>query len=357
MDGSGLLKTKVLSRPNGILLPSQLTIDRENSPVRPKRSGTAHSGRRNHATMIRKDMGFIRFRFGRFEFDASSFELRCEGRLVRLQSQPAQVLALLIERADQVVSRDDLRNAVWGDKTFVDFEGGLNFCISQIRCALHDDSAQPVYIRTVPKSGYQFIAPVRRIAPQQLEQPEIESAGRGIFGGRKAALVLALAALGVVPFLCYRFVPVQSAGRTPILAVLRFDNESNDPGIAQFSDALTDNVVEQLTLQSSGRYRVVGNAQILRHPREQRDLKAVASVLHAQYAVLGQVQSHSGQVRILAHLIRLSDQTHIWVVRLDRSMGDPMSLESEAAHAIATQFSAGMSADPDRAPSFPSVRH
>ena len=95
-----------------------------------------------------------RFRFGLFEFDAASLELRREGVLVRLQSQPAQVLAFLIERGNEIVSRDELRKAVWGNETFVDFEGGLNFCISQLRFALQDDSARPLYIRTVPKSGY-----------------------------------------------------------------------------------------------------------------------------------------------------------------------------------------------------------
>src|SRR5580700_5271953 len=147
-----------------------------------------------------------RFRFGLFEFDGRACELRREGVLVHLQSQPAQVLACLIERANQVVSRDDLRNAVWGDKTFVDFEGGLNFCISQIRSALQDDSAQPVYIRTVPKSGYQFIAPIQRVSVERPEQPEIEEALRGTFAARKAALTLAaLTALAMVAFLAYRF--------------------------------------------------------------------------------------------------------------------------------------------------------
>ena len=76
----------------------------------------------------------------------------------------------------------------------------------------------------------------------------------------------------------------------------------------QFSDALTDNVVEQLTSESNSGYRVIGNAQILRLPREQRDLKAIASSLHAGYVVLCQVQTNGAQVRILAHLIRLSDR-------------------------------------------------
>ena len=296
-----------------------------------------------------------RFRFGPFEFDAASLELRREGVLVRLQSQPAQVLAFLIERGDEIVSRDELRKAVWGDETFVDFEGGLNFCISQLRSALQDDSARPVYIRTVPRSGYQFIAPVQRISMPRPEQPKIGDVKRRTFPARKAALALALATFAVLAFLGYRFRSAQNASRSPILAVLRFDNETADPRITQFSDALTDNVVEQLTSQSRGGYRVIGNAQILRLPREQRDLRAIASSLHAGYAVLGQVQAYGTQVRILAHLIRLSDQTHIWVVRMDRPLGDSLSLESEAASKIAAEFSARMSADPSRAASFPSA--
>jgi DNA-binding winged helix-turn-helix (wHTH) protein/TolB-like protein len=301
------------------------------------------------------EMETERSRFGLFEFDAASLELRREGVLVRLQSQPAQVLAFLIKHADEIVSRDDLRKAVWGDKTFVDFEGGLNFCISQLRSALQDDSARPVYIRTVPKSGYQFIAPVQRISTPRPEQPKVEDAKRWSFAGRKATLALALGVLAGLAFFGYRFRSVQSASRAPILAVLRFDNETPDPRFTQFSDALTDNVVEQLTSQSRGGYRVIGNAQILRLPREQRDLKAIASSLHAGYVVLGQVQAYGTEVRILAHLIRLSDQTHIWVVRMDRPLVDPLSLQSEAASKIAAEFSALMSADPSRAASFPSV--
>jgi TolB-like protein len=151
------------------------------------------------------------------------------------------------------------------------------------------------------------------------------------------------------------FRSVQSAAQPPIVAVLRFDNETSDPGVTTFSDALTDNVVEQLTSQSSGRYRVIGNAQILRLPRDQRDLKAVASSLHAGYVVLGQVQSNGAQVRILAHLIRLPEQTHIWVVRMDRALVDPLSLESESARKIAAEFSPRVSADLNRTASLPSA--
>jgi DNA-binding winged helix-turn-helix (wHTH) protein/TolB-like protein len=303
------------------------------------------------------DMESGRFRFGPFEFDVATRELRREGLLVRLQSQPARVLACLIERAGEVVSRDHLRKAVWGDETFVDFERGLNFCISQIRSALKDDSAEPAFIRTIPKSGYQFIAAVQSMPAQPPEPPKTEVEPQNRAPGRTPVLVLTLAALVVLGFAAYRFRSIPSANPAPILAVLRFDNETGDPRLTSFSDAVTDNVVEQLTSQSGGRYRVIGNAQILRLPREQRDLKTIASSLHAAYVVLGQVQSNSGQIRILAHLIRLPDQTHLWVVRTDRTLEDPLGVESEVAQKIAAQFSPRVPEPFDRDASPPPASH
>src|SRR5258708_3711624 len=115
-------------------------------------------------------MSSERFHFGVFEFDTATGQLQRNGTPVALQAQPAQVLGCLLERAGQAVSREDLRQAVWGAGTFVDFDRGLNFCISQIRSALRDDSAQPLYIRTIPKHGYQFIAPVERRVPNRKYQ-------------------------------------------------------------------------------------------------------------------------------------------------------------------------------------------
>src|SRR5215472_8986085 len=129
---------------------------------------------RSRATTVLHTMGSERYRFGLFEFDAATKELRREGVLVRLPSQPAQLLACLIEHAGQTVSRDELRQTLWGRDTFVDFDRGLNFCISQIRSALKDDSVEPTYIRTIPKQGYQLIAPVERISESG---PSLEAKG------------------------------------------------------------------------------------------------------------------------------------------------------------------------------------
>jgi DNA-binding winged helix-turn-helix (wHTH) protein/TolB-like protein len=305
-----------------------------------------------------KSMTKIRFQFGLFAFDTEKLELRREGVLVRLQSQPAQLLAVLLERADQVVSRGELRAAVWGEKTFVDFEGGLNFCMSQIRLALQDDAAQPRYVRTIPKRGYQFIAPVQRIATDGPAQAVGEGNARANgWKRRRMAAALALAGLATLVFLGLRFRSTASGKQGVILAVARFDNETGDPAWRQFSDALTDEVVVQLTSRSKGEYRVIGNAQILRLPREQRDLKAIEAALGAEYAVLGQVQGSGRQVRVLAHLIRLSDQTHIWVTRADAALGEPLKLQSEIAGKIAGEFSTRMALNPSRAASFPSGTH
>lgn len=303
-----------------------------------------------------------RFRFAPFDFDAATLELRREGVLVRLQTQPAQLLVFLLERSGQVVSRDALRAAVWGDKTFVDFENGLNFCVSQLRSALQDDSSQPRYIRTVPKSGYQFVAPVSRISPPSPEspQPDGNQARTAIpLLVRIAMLAAGLIAIAAIVLLSLRSRPfhiaAQSQVQAPILTVSRFDNETGDPALSIFANNLTDNVVQQLTIQANGAYRVIGNAQILRLPREHRDLPSIASSLQASYAVLGQVQTNGTQIRVLAHLIRLSDQTHIWVVREDLPQTDSLSQQSAAAQKIAADFSARMAADPDRASSFPSA--
>jgi len=237
-----------------------------------------------------------------------------------------------------VISRDQLHQALWGSDTFVDFERGLNFCISQLRSALKDDSAEPTYIRTVPKQGYQFIAPVQRIpgsAPEGGSPPAAQSRDR------KRPLVRACTGIVLTLALAagYRLWFRQSSPPPPIVAVARFDNETGNADLDRFSDGLCDSVVERLTALSGGHYQVIGNALILRTPRDQRDLSAIAAALHATYVVLGQVQSNDGRVRILAHLIHLPEQTHVWVVRTDRDLADPLGIESDVSQQIASEFS------------------
>src|SRR5262245_58268513 len=105
-----------------------------------------------------------RWAFGPFVLDADTGELRRDGEPVRLPPQPFAALTLLVEREGALVTRDDLRGALWGDNTFVDVNAGVNFCIAQIRAALDDPAARSAYLVAVPRRGYRFAAPVRAIA-------------------------------------------------------------------------------------------------------------------------------------------------------------------------------------------------
>src|ERR1044071_3928415 len=104
-------------------------------------------------------------RFGEFELELRSGELRKDGSPVKLQPQPLKVLALVVANAGRLGTREEIQRAVWDGETFVDFEHGLNFCIKQIRAALGDNAQAPRYIETLPRRGYRFIAPVEKLSP------------------------------------------------------------------------------------------------------------------------------------------------------------------------------------------------
>src|SRR5689334_9940201 len=116
-------------------------------------------------------------RFGTFELDEEAGQLRRDGVPVRLPPQPFRLLALLASRPGELVSRDEIRQQLWGQDTYVDFDQGVNFCIKQVRSVLKDDADRPLYVETVPRRGYRFIAPVDR--PSPTPPPGPQTAGRG----------------------------------------------------------------------------------------------------------------------------------------------------------------------------------
>src|SRR5689334_2098428 len=128
-------------------------------------------------------------RFGIFEVDLDAFELRKHGLKLKLAEQPFRVLAVLLERPGQVVSREELREKLWGNDTFVDFDQALNKAINRLRETLDDSAENPRFIETVPKRGYRFIAPVdnaRGGAPSVPERALIVApSGAGRIGTRE----------------------------------------------------------------------------------------------------------------------------------------------------------------------------
>ncbi|HEY1951091.1 MAG TPA: winged helix-turn-helix domain-containing protein [Bryobacteraceae bacterium] len=115
--------------------------------------------------------GHVRLRFGDFEFDPEAGKLFRDGQLVRIQPQPLRVLHLLVKRPGETISREDLRSHIWNGATFVEFDQGLNYCIRHIRQALSDNAADPIYIETLPKQGYRFIADVVQPANADKAEP------------------------------------------------------------------------------------------------------------------------------------------------------------------------------------------
>jgi DNA-binding winged helix-turn-helix (wHTH) protein/TolB-like protein len=264
-----------------------------------------------------------RTRFGVFELDEESGALWRDGRKVRLQAQPAKALAALIAARGEVVSRETLQQVLWGNETFVDFERGLNFCIAQVRAALGDSAESPRYILTVPRRGYQFIAPMQAVAAGPPPKPS--PPWRRIAMG--AAALLAASAL----LLAWR-----AAEEPPTLAVARFDNETGDPKLDRFADAVTDLLVAKLAISHD--VRVIGNAAILRGPRAERDLRAIADELGVQFIVLGQVQGAEPSVRVIAHLIQMPQQTHITALRFERDFAGMTDAEEWLASEIASEL-------------------
>lgn len=260
-------------------------------------------------------------RFGSFEFDADAGELRKSGRAVALEPQPAKALALLLSKPGAIVSRDDLRDAVWGADTHVDFDRGIAYCLAQIRSALGDSADNARFVQTIPKRGFRFIAPVSTAGP-------VASASDGELPGERRrdrpaetfnkwitiplTLAMAVAAGGVV-FETLRTPPIQDR---VAIAVSVFDNETGNADYDRPVGNLSDAVLERLSKIDPARITLIGNSFVLRQSRNIRNLKAIAKSVKADYVLLGQLQRGEEGLRFITHVIRLKDEAHLKANRL-----------------------------------------
>lgn len=242
-------------------------------------------------------------RFDTFELNLTSRELRKGGVLVKLQSQQFQLLALLAGRANDVVSREEIRQALWHNETFVDFDRSINFCVNQVRRALDDEPQSPRYIETLPRQGYRFIAPIvesgnglARSAPAT----EAPIASRHLRPKRwwlvGAAAVLALA--GIV--LITKIVLPRDRGVKPIesLAVLPLENLSHDPEQEYFADGMTEELITDLAKISA--LRVISRTSVMRYKGTKKPIAQIARELNVDAVLEGAVMRDKGQVRITA---------------------------------------------------------
>ena len=279
-----------------------------------------------------------RTRFPPYEFDTASGELWLDGRRVRLQRQPSRLLELLVARPGDVISREEIRQALWGDDTHVDFERSLNFCVGKLRSALRDNAVSPRFVETVPTRGYRFIAPVTatdntvrlatdntdRLATDSTDRTDqtVGSPNRRLWIVAGAVLVLVVGALALWQY--------RSVVSTPKIVVVPFHNETGSPDLDRIAKGVSDAAVARLaTPERLAHLLVIGNASNL-PPFSFRpaNMKALGESLGAQYLLLGQMKKDDRRMRIVAHLIRVSDQTHLWAKTYDT---DTLDLTQQAS--------------------------
>lgn len=302
------------------------------------------------------DAGFsgAGFRFGVFDLDTKTGELRKGGRLVHLRNQPFQVLSLLLERAGDLVTRDEIKAALWADNVDVDVEQGLNYCVKEIRSALGDNAESPRFIQTLPRRGYRFLGDVRRVgAPDRPEtvNPVAKSGQKGDPGpaqGRPAALaaaVVVLAAFVSVLFLFWRSPKADPAGAPVRLMVLPFTDLSATPE-GYLADGLADELIGSLGQQTAGRLSVIARSSSLAYRNRKEDAGAFARELGATHFIEGTVRREGSAVRVHVSLARARDGIQVWSETYDRSIGDLLSLEREVVRAIGTGVRVAVSAEP-----------
>ena len=288
------------------------------------------------------------FRFGDFELDLRAGELRKHGVRLRLQGQPLQVLAALLNRAGDVVTREELRDQIWAADTFVDFDHSLHNAIARLREVLCDSAETPRYIETLPRRGYRFIAPVEAVQlpstvpsapPERLSDAPVEPK-RPQWPTALAAGMLALLVITAAGFWLTRalFQRTSAASRLNSIAVLPLDNLSGDPSEEFFVDGMTDQLITYLA--KVGSLRVISRTSVMRYKGSKKGLPEIARELNVDAVVEGAVIRSGQRVRITAQLLQASADRHVWAETYDRDLGDVLRLQSEVAQAIAEQVRA-----------------
>jgi len=276
------------------------------------------------------------FRFGPFEADVEAGALLRDGARVSLQEQPFQVLAALLERPGELVWREDLRQQVWPEDTFVEFDHALNTAVKKIRIALGDCANSPEYVETIPKRGYRFLVPVEVIENSASKTLEPATVSTRVWARRNLVtfvlLTIVLLSGGV---LAMRWWAARSAThRRAVLAVLPLEDWSDDSSHGLLCEGITQELITQSGEADPTRLAVVPRAASAPYRHTAKTVAEVAHELRADYLMEGNVRDDGERVRVTVELIRARDEVRIWGGDFDRETGDSLALESDIAEAI-----------------------
>jgi DNA-binding winged helix-turn-helix (wHTH) protein/TolB-like protein len=234
-----------------------------------------------------------KYRFGEFEFDAGSQELRRVdgGDVQRLAPQPAQLLQMLAERRGAVVTREEIRQRLWPD-THVDFDAGLHFCVRQVRAALGDSANDPRYVQNVPRRGYRLM----QTETARVSRPPAGPALRWVV----AALALAIATGGAVR---YYDTMMRTATGAPRVRI----------GIMPFESRIAEQILQDLSAAGGGDVGLVGPTTTAAYAQGDAGVRRLAADYRLDYVINARPLASAGGRRVLAELIRVSDGVHVWV--------------------------------------------
>jgi TolB-like protein/DNA-binding winged helix-turn-helix (wHTH) protein/lipopolysaccharide biosynthesis regulator YciM len=294
-----------------------------------------------------------RFRFATFEVDAHAGEITKQGRKVKLQEQPFEILVALLERPGELLTREELKERLWPGDAVLDFDRGLNRAINRIRDALGDSADSPRFVETIPKRGYRLIVGVEELdappASSALGVLPKEDASRSAAPVARPAMVRAgkrTALVAAVTMLAAAVVFSQAQWRSRLtgspagfsihsIAVLPFENLSNDPAQDYVADGTTDELITDLAKLKDT--RIISRTSVMFYKGKRQPLPAIASALSVDGVVEGSVAVSGRRVRITAQLLLAREDRHLWAQSYERDLTDVLIVQREIAAAIARE--------------------
>lgn len=238
-------------------------------------------------------------KFGPYELDAGNFELRREGKAVKIEKLPLELLIVLAERPGQLVTQEEAAELVWGKEVHIETGSALYTAVKKIRQALGDTKGKPKYIETVARKGYRFKANCR---PARRKAGEQEGEARRM------------------------------------LAVLPLENLSGDAEQEYFSDGMTEELITELGRASTEQLGVIARTSVMGYKRTKKSIRQIGRELGADYLIEGSVRRDGGRVRIAVQLIRADDQTHIWAAAFEKPAKAVLQIQAEVAQAAAQEI-------------------
>jgi TolB-like protein/DNA-binding winged helix-turn-helix (wHTH) protein len=297
------------------------------------------------------------YKFGDFELDPSRFELKKNGRVLKLERIPMDLLILLAEKEGSVATRREIIERLWGKDVFVDTEHGINTAIRKIRMALREDAERPRFVQTVPGKGYRFLAEVGNsdanaglasvpqlatpvahpAAPSDIEQAVAVSSP--LWRVAMAVVFALVVVSGIVEFNArglwdrlsskHQIAPIHS------IAVLPLANLSGDPSQDYYAEGLTDELITALARNRS--LRVVSRTSAMQYKNASQPLTKIAQALGVDGILEGSVNRDANHVHINLQLIYAPTDTHVWAQSYDRDLPNALSLPEELSETIARE--------------------